>query len=466
VSGGLAARDPTGAPRCLRSIAVGLAVKLAGVALVVFAVVAALLHWSLARELRFSERLQLESKAAALQQIVSRAEAAADGRRLEREIQDLETADGDVRIWIVDAGGVVLHGNAGDLPETRRDDEFVTSVASDGGTLATLRRPVIGNAMPAGTQMIIALHPRARLALMATFDRATVGVCAAGVLATSLLSIWVARRGLRPLHRLSAQAARISPQALSHRLSTPRDGLELASLVDSFNLSLGRVEEAWRQLEGFSADVAHELRTPLAVMITGFEVALSRPRPVEELRDVVASGLEEVRELSTIVEDMLLLARADRGEAAPDRSLVMVREQVAVVLDYLDASIEQGRHQVRIEGDAQAMANGSLLRRALFNLMTNAFRHTPAGETIVVRVERGEGEVRIAVLNPGDPLPDEVRMYMFDRFWRKDASRTKATEGHGLGLGIVRAVARMHGGGVFAGSVDGCTTVGFSVSAE
>jgi two-component system heavy metal sensor histidine kinase CusS len=448
-----------------RSIAIGLAAMLAVVTLVVFSAVAALLHWSLARELRFSERLQLEGKAAAVQQIVDRAGPTAGLAGLTRELDDLQTNDGDVRLWIVDGHGAVLYG-AGAAPlAPAGGDELVAGEREDGDAIATLQRPLRGTGVLAGARVLVVLHPRARQALMATFDRATLVICAAGVAVTILLSVWVARRGLRPLHRLSAEAAAVSPNALAQRLTTPRGGRELAPLVDSFNQSLNRVEEAYRQLEGFSADVAHELRTPLAVMITGFEVSLARPRTADEARDIIASGLEEVRGLSAIVDDMLFLARADRGEMAADLASIDVRDQVLDVLEYLDASIEQGRHQVRVDGAARLLANAALLRRALFNLMTNAFRHTAPGETIVVQVAALTNGARIEVRNPGEPLGTDVCERMFDRFWRRDSSRSKRTEGHGLGLGIVRGVARMHGGDTFANSKDGVTTVGFTLAA-
>lgn len=453
----------TGA-RARTSIAGRLTLLLGLVALMVFGAVGALLHWSLERELLRTERVELEGKADVVQHYIDEVQKPGDLQDLRHHLDDALIGNGGLRVWIIGADGQTLYGGSG-VPATRvLASGALSIVREDGVVLRGLQyelRP--RSAMPSAT-VLIGLDTRPREALMRAHGRNTLLVCALGVVATIGLSVWIARRGLAPLHRLSEEAADIDAGALSQRLSARSDSRELVPLVESFNRALDRLEEAYHRLEGFSADVAHELRTPLAVMISGTEVALSRDRPVSELQEVLMSHLEDLRALTSMVNDMLFLARADRGELAENLVPVSLRSEALAVADYLEASLEDGGHTLRVDGDAQARVNPALLRRALVNLVTNAARYTPKGEVIVVRLDEGEGLPRVSVSNPSPPIPRETLLRMFDRFWRSDAARAKSLEGYGLGLAIVRAVALMHGGETFAVSFAGMTTVGLTVT--
>src|SRR5262249_51604672 len=160
--------------------------------------------------------------------------------------------------------------------------------------------------------------------------------------------------------------------------------LELRDLVESFNRALDRVQRAYEHLESFSADVAHELRTPLSSMISATEVVLSRTRSTEELRETLAANLESLRQLASMVNDMLFLAQADRGGAATKVQPTDMAELATEVVDYFDAALEERRQRIEIRGNACALGNASLLRRALVNLVSNASRHAAAGELITI----------------------------------------------------------------------------------
>ena len=449
--------------RARTSIAGRLTLLLGLVALAVFGAVGALLHWSLERELLRGERVELESMADVVQHYIDEAKTADDVPDLRHHLDDALIGNGGLRVWIIGADDRVLYGGAS-VPLTRTDSAGALAVVrEDGVVLAGLRFALrSGSALPAAT-VLIGLDTRPRRALMHAHDRTTLLVCALGIMATIGLSVVIARRGLAPLHRLSQEAAGIDAGALSQRLSTRPDSRELVPLVDSFNHALDRLEEAYRRLEGFSADVAHELRTPLAILISGTEVALSRDRPVSELQEVLMSHLEELRALASMVNDMLFLARADRGELAENRILVSLRTEALAVADYLEASLEDHGCRLRVDGDVQARVNAPLMRRALVNLVANAARYAPHGELIVVRLDEVEGSARVAVSNASPPIAEETLLRMFDRFWRSDAARAKSSEGHGLGLAIVRAVALMHSGETFAVSSSGMTTIGFTL---
>lgn len=450
--------------RVRTSIAGRLTLLLGLVALTVFGAVGTLLHWSLERELLRAEGIELNGKADVIQHYIDEVQKPADLRDLRHHLDDALLGDGTLRVWIIDTEGQALYGGAA-APTTRvLASGALTIVREDGIVHSGLRyvlRP--GSTIPSAT-VLIGLDTRPREALMRAHDQTTVLVCAFGIVVTIGLSVLIARRGLVPLHRLSREAAGIDAGALSQRLSTRSDSRELVPLVDSFNHALDRLEEAYRRLEGFSADVAHELRTPLAILISGTEVALSRDRPVDELQEVLTSHLEDLRALASMVNDLLFLARADRGELAANRVPTSLRSEALVVAEYLEASLENGGHSLRVDGDVQAQVNAPLLRRALVNLVTNAARYTASGEVVVVRLDEDDGSPRVSVSNPGPPIPAETLLRMFDRFWRSEAARAKSSEGYGLGLAIVRAVARMHGGETFATSSVGVTTVGFTLS--
>lgn len=454
----------TGA-RARTSIAGRLTFLLGLVALTVFGAVGTLLHWSLERELLRAEQIELEGKADVVQHYIDEIQKPDDLQDLRHHLDDALIGNGTLRVWIIDTDGRALYGGAGGAPATRVVASGALSIVREDGVVLTGLRYVLqpGSVIPSAT-VLIGLDTRPRHALMRAHDQTTILVCALGVLATIGLSVLIARRGLAPLRRLSEEAVGINAAALSRRLSTGPDSRELVPLVDSFNHALDRLEEAYRQLEGFSADVAHELRTPLAILISGIEVALSRNRPVDELEDVLASHLEDLRALASMVNDMLFLARADRGELAENLVLASLRSEALVVADYLEASLEDDGHSLQVDGDAQARVNAPLLRRALVNLVTNAARYTRSGEVIVVRLDDADGSPRVSVSNPSPPIPRETLLRMFDRFWRSDAAQAKSSEGYGLGLAIVHAVARMHGGETFATSSVGVTTVGFTLS--
>lgn len=435
------------------------------VAVAGFSTVGTLLHFALQRELQHLERQELEGKADVVQHFIDEVQSAADLGELRHHLDDTLIGNAGLRVWIVSADGQLLYGGT-HAPRVQPADAGRLSITREDGIVLTgVRHALRTGAVLPDAHVLIGLDPRPREALMRTYDRAAVLVCALCVAVTVVLSIAVTRRGLRPLHRLSDEAAHMAPDALSKRLAAQHASLELLPLVDSFNLVLDRVEDAYRQLEGFSADVAHELRTPLAILINGTEVALSRERPAEELQELLAAHLEDLRGLASMVNDMLFLAHADRGDRADKLAEVSLREQALSVADFLEALMESGHHRLRIEGDVRVRVDPSLARRALINLVANAARFTPAGEAIVIRLDTSQDMARMSVCNPGPPIPADVQGRMFDRFWRGDASRPKSSERHGLGLAIVRAVARMHGGDTFAHSHGGVTTVGLTLGA-
>src|SRR3546814_12745411 len=148
---------------------------------------------------------------------------------------------------------------------------------------------------------------------------------------------------------------------------------------------LARVQAAYQQMEGFNADVAHELRTPLATLINGTEVTLSSERSIEELRDVMASNLEELHGLKALINDMLFLARADGGATARDLRPVMGRDEIDQVVEYYEAALEEAGVRRVADGNVQVHATSRIVRRAIDSLERNALKDTPKGKKIIKR---------------------------------------------------------------------------------
>ena len=286
----------------------------------------------------------------------------------------------------------------------------------------------------------------------------------AGIVSAS--GAWLVRRALLPVRDLARQAAPLAPDNVGQPLDGSAQAEELQPLVTQFNALLARLENAYQQLEGFNADVAHELRTPLATLIGETELALSRERAVAELREVLGSNLEDLHRLAGLVNDMLFLSKADRGERARREPVGGLAALAAEVVEFHDASLQEAGVAVRIRGDARGIFDAALLRRALSNLLANATRFAERGSMIDVDIVTAPSEVvRLSVSNTGPTIPAEHLPRLFDRFYRADRAREHGDTNHGLGLSIVAAIARMHGGRTFARSSAATTTVGFSVSA-
>lgn len=278
-------------------------------------------------------------------------------------------------------------------------------------------------------------------------------------------SFWHVRRALRPLRELASQTRAISPGGLDQRLSLADPAEELLPWIEQFNALMERLERAVAQLEAFNADVAHELRTPLAALIGHTEVALSRERPVDELRDTMLSNLEEAQRLAAMVNDMLFLSQADRGATARRGAVTSLAALAAQVVEFHEAMLEEANLTARIDGDVQAAVDEPLLKRAIANLLGNAIRFAQPGSCVVLRIAPDEAEqVRVEVENAGAAIAPQHLTRLFDRFFRVDEARPGGGQSHhGLGLAIVAAIARMHAGRPLAASEGGSTRVGFTL---
>ncbi|QGW83723.1 heavy metal sensor histidine kinase [Variovorax paradoxus] len=286
-----------------------------------------------------------------------------------------------------------------------------------------------------------------------------------GGVSAGIACAWRVRRTMEPLRALADQTRAISPGRMEQRLSLAEPVAELQPWIDQFNAMLRRQESAYVQLEAFNADVAHELRTPLAALIGHTEVALSREdRPAEALRDTLTGNLEELQRLAALVNDMLFLSRADRGATARCDAVSPLADLVRQVVDFHEGPLSEAQLRVYIEGDAQVAVDQPLFKRAVSNLLGNATRYALRGSSITVHIGvNAEGGAEIWVENTGPDIDARHIPRLFDRFFRTDESRTDGHLHHGLGLAIVAAIARMHSGHTMATSGGGRTRIGFAV---
>ncbi|BDB27709.1 heavy metal sensor histidine kinase [Cupriavidus sp. P-10] len=293
-------------------------------------------------------------------------------------------------------------------------------------------------------------------------------LCGAAVAAG--LGFVLARRGLRPLRRMATDAAAVTTSRLATRLDVGSAPAELRELAAALNDMLARLQDSFSRLSEFSADLAHDFRTPISNLIGQTQVTLAQSRGVAEYETLLESNLEEYERLARMIENMLFLARADHAQVALGVRTLDAREELDKMAEYFEAVAADRDVALAVSGHAPVQADQTLLRRAVTNLLDNALRHAPAGSTVQVdatRVPAPEGATTcIRVSNAGPAIPPETLPHIFGRFYRADPSRRNSATSTGLGLAIVDTIMRLHGGSVTVRSVDGETVFSLQFPAE
>lgn len=435
-------------------------------ALIVFSVLGVALYTVLEKELARYQTRELQTRFKLMGASIGKNSTAARWEGLQAKLDALSSSNKGVHYWVMGDDPRFRYGDAAVLGAMKDTGAGFGTLTLPGEThpVVTLSGEIAANGERPQVRFVAAVASERFHETLRAFALALVALCFFGVAAVALIGHWIARVGLRPVDRLSREAQRLSPDNLAQRLRISPLPRELSDLAHSFNGALDRLETAYSQLEAFNADVAHELRTPLTNLIGQTQVALSRPRSVEDFEEVLQSNLEELERLRALINDMLFLARADRGAVAGDRAAASLAEEVAKTVEFLEFILDEAEVGVRIHGSATAPIDTSLFRRAMTNLLHNAVKHAQPGDSIEVDLREGDDMVRVSVLNQGEAIADEHLPRIFDRFYRIDSARRDSRDSHGLGLSIVKAVASMHGGDVFASCRDGTTTIGFSLA--
>jgi heavy metal sensor kinase len=288
----------------------------------------------------------------------------------------------------------------------------------------------------------LSLYYRERRQLLAVM----LGAAPVVLLTAAAGGVWLSRRALAPVDRMTRAAVEISASRLDRRVEADTDD-ELGRLATAFNAMIERLQKSFAEMQRFTADAAHELRTPLAVLRSEAEVALRAPRSGEEYRQVLRSQLEEIDRLTRLADQLLFLCREDAGEPSAPAAAVRVDALLQNVGDQLQASAKGKGLSLQVEQvpDCSVEIDADRLRRLFVNLLDNAIKYTPGGGQVRVTGRRDNGTVEITVQDTGPGITTEHLPHLFERFYRVDPARRRV-DGTGLGLPICRSIVERQRG--------------------
>src|SRR5437667_8531065 len=269
-------------------------------------------------------------------------------------------------------------------------------------------------------------------------------VLSGSVLASAFIATIATKRGLRPLQEMTQSLARIGPTHLKEQVTTGVWPRELKPLAIAFDDMLKRLDDSFTRLSQFSADLAHELRTPIANMIGETQVALTRDRTAAEYRETIESTVGECERLSRIVDNLLFVARVAAAREPIARKRFDARKAVEKIAAFYQTAAEDPHVTISCSGEGQIYADPDLFERAVGNLLDNALRFTPEHGSIHITLSENDGQFELAVGDNGCGIAPEHLSRVFDRFYRADSSR--GSDGAGLGLALVKSIVDLHGG--------------------
>jgi heavy metal sensor kinase len=261
-------------------------------------------------------------------------------------------------------------------------------------------------------------------------------------------SWWLAGFALRPLSVLAGAAREIDVRTLERRVPTRGIHDELEDVATAFNETLSRLEHSVGEMRQFSAALAHELRTPLAALRGEIELSLRRSGRDAAEQATLASQIEELDRLARLIDQILMLARAESGQIRLTFAPVDVGELAASLVEQLEPVAQARTIDLRCERNGTVLVNGDAgwLQRLLLNLLDNAIKFTREGGKVVLKVSREAGRARIDVRDTGIGMPPEVTPHVFERFFQADPARSSGNDGAGVGLSLVKWIVDRHEG--------------------
>lgn len=408
------------------------------------------------------DHMELTAKLNMIENLLDRVDSPAALNTLPRYLDDLLTSHATLSVSIRDEAGQILYAYQPDFLEPVKNGE----VSSPSARWSVAGHEFIGHevqqllplAQPIPVRVLLGLDITHHAHFLQDIRRYLWTGIALAALLTALLGWLVARQGLAPLKRITATAKRLSAERLGERLDLQATPPEMLELANAFNSMLNRLEADFQRLSEFSADIAHELRTPVSNLLTETQVALSRPRSTGEYQDTLHSNLEELERLARMIADMLFLAKADHGLLPNPAEPVHLEREVDALLEFYEALAEEKQVTMQLSGAATVTGDHLMLRRAIANLVSNAVRHTSPGGMIEITITQAKEMARLSVSNPGETIPTDQLAKLFERFHRADNIRSHHGEGAGLGLAITRSIVKAHGGDVAVSSQNGITS--------
>ena len=260
---------------------------------------------------------------------------------------------------------------------------------------------------------------------------------------------WLAGRAIRPIDQISAAASRISAGNLSERIDVAEADNELGRLAGVLNSTFARLEAAFAQQAQFTADASHDLRTPLAVIISEAQTALARERSAADYRETLEGCLGTAQQMRRLTESLLELARFDAGQEAMKREPFDLTRVARECVDLVRPLAE--RRKITLDCDlaaVQCVGDAERLSQVVTNLLTNAIQFNRDQGNIRISVDASDSSALIQVADTGEGISSEDLPHIFERFYRADKSRSRAEGRNGLGLAICKAIVDAHGGSI------------------
>ncbi len=419
-----------------------------------FALVSLAVYLVIANHLVTRQTNGLQEKQEMIQHLVAESTLDSGPSALWHEFDNFLAGHEELQVVVSDAEGTVVYKGV---------DAFV---GDNQAKSVTFEVPAYGGSSTPGT-VVLSINRHADQELLRWLAFALVIASLLATVAVVRGVYWKVKLELRSVDSLVDQIDQLTASTLETRLEGSSLPSELQPLVRQFNDLLERLSGSYTQLENFNADVAHELNTPLTTLITSSELALRQASNGSVDSSVVGSNLEELQRMSEIIRSMMFLSKAERGSQARCEAVSSIAAVVQEVIDYHEASLSESDLEVAVKGDSKGEFDVPLLKRGLSNLLGNAGQYATPRSTIIVTIASVDKErVSISVTNSGETIRPEQLALIFNRFYRSDQSRSLSDKHHGLGLSIVAAIARMHGGRTFAHSDNGQTSIGFTLARQ
>jgi two-component system heavy metal sensor histidine kinase CusS len=440
-----------------KSIAWRLALAFAIVCALVLSVIGVFLYRSLASEIAYRDDLALLGRLEQVRALLADSDSLGALQARPRLYQNmLGNLDSLLLVRRADGSNVIaINPRQRELPplnaiareQTPQRRDVLTWQAPDGAELALLSGDAQG---PNGEPLTVIAGKvlTEREQMLASYRLRLYLAVGLGALLAFALGLVLLRRGLQPLRQLSAAVRGIDLRSLHQRLPASGTPAELLEPVQALNGMLARLDDSVQRLSQFSADLAHEIRTPLHTLLASNGQALNHPRSTAEYQELLASNMEEFERLKRMAENLMFLARAEQAERALDLQTLDLHSVGSELCDYFEALADDRQLHLENQLHGELLADQQLLQRALGNLLANAVRHADEGTLISLRRRDEPGVCWLQVHNHGPVIAPEHLGKLFDRFYRVDPSRAQPGDSGGLGLAIVQSIMQLHGGQV------------------
>lgn len=425
--------------------------------------VVSFMYWFLQQHIKDDDRKLLEGKYKIIDEILSH--HGADTERLKSEVGQTTGSNGPANFYVR-----ILNGTEKILLETETMDKEVSIgfdcpvdnlyavcvIRTKNQKLFHILSSSIKEYNGGRFRIIIGLDRTAEEQLVSDFREICFWILLSTLFTSLVIGYIITTKGMAPLKKIERAVVQISSETLSERLEVLTLPKELMTLALKFNGMMDRLENSFGQLNRFSADIAHDLRTPINNLRGGIEVALGRERTVDEYQDLLVSSLEECERISLMIDNLLFLARAEEPNARINLEVIHLFTELENIKDYFGSDMRESPIGIKVRVDESLVfqVDKGLFRRAIANLISNSLKHTIVG-SITIFGWVIDSNLVIEVEDTGMGISEKDLPFVFDRFYRADAARSTSGSSSGLGLSIVRGIMDLHGGKATISSTEG-----------